>query len=178
MGREAVGSLFNYLAHCNLDLNIDVNDLLQKIAFQRNQDGLSVPLKPLPYHPIRDANHIALWRGYYQHYRNQCLSIYIPINRMAYKRLRDEMLEESTAANTQIVFDLTERQSLTTPIPVSSHVQIEEVISRKVEAGKVHVDSCFLLYIYAHIYIRYLGIFCCKTVWPVRYNPVRRIYVC
>ena len=33
MGREAVGSLFNYLAYCNLDLNIDVNELLQKISF-------------------------------------------------------------------------------------------------------------------------------------------------
>ena len=143
LGREALGSFFNHLAHCNLDLNTDVNEVLQKITYKRHQDGASVPLKALPYHPVKDIDHITLWRGYYQHYRDQCLSLHVHIDRKAYARIRDDMRQDSMTAKTRSIYDLTERRSLNMTVPSSSNMQIEEVISRKLEAGKVcHSLSC------------------------------------
>jgi len=137
MGRELLGSFYNQLAQCNLDLGLDVNDLLQYISYKRNQDGVSIPLKPLPHHPLKDSGRIALYRGYYQHYRDQCMSLYIHINRKTYACLRDNIREENAAAATQSIYHLAEHQSLAASFPSSSNAQIEEVVDRKVEAGKV-----------------------------------------
>jgi len=137
LGREILGSFYNQLSQCNLDLNLDVNDLLQHISFKRNQDGVSIPLKTLPYHPVQDADHIAFYRGYYQHYREQCLSLHIHIDRKAYARLRDTMREQDATAAAQSIYNLAERRSLAATLTSTADVEIEEVISRKLVAGKV-----------------------------------------
>lgn len=167
MGRELVGSFFNSLGHYNLDMSIDMDDLLQAISYKRNHDNVSVPLKSLPYHPVRDADHIALWRGYYQHFRNQCLSLHIHIDRKVYARLRDEMLRENTGADAQSIYDLTERQSLNTAIPSLSEVEIEEVISRQLVAGRVCVDFLWVFQC-AYSSVCCSGLFCCKTNRPAK----------
>jgi hypothetical protein len=144
MGREIISSFFNQLRHCNLDLNLDVSELLQSISFKRNKDGVSVPLQPLPYHPVKDAGQIALYRGYYKHYQMQCLSLHIKIDRKAYANFRDQMRGENSAAKAHAVYNLAERQSLAMSLPSSSHpdVEIEEVVRREHEGGKVCLVSC------------------------------------
>lgn len=141
LGREIVGSFFNQLAECNLDLNIDVNTLLQSISFRSNKDGFSTPLKPLPFHPINNAGVIADYRGYYQHYRKQCFGLHIHISRAAYADLRRTMNKENATTVTQEIYPIAERQSLVNPSLPSSDVQIEEVLGRKVEGGKVWFAS-------------------------------------
>lgn len=134
MGREILGAFFNQLAQCDLDLNVDVNELLQKISYKDHSDGVSVPLEPLPYHPIKDSDQIAIWRGYYQYYRDQCMSLLIHIDRKAYAQLRERMQEK----NAQSIYNLAERQSLVaSSSSFPSSVQIEEVVSRNLDGGKV-----------------------------------------
>ena len=95
--------------------------------------------------------------------------MHIHIDRKAYARLQDEMLEGYTDVNIQSIYDLAERHSLNTTDSSSSDVQIEEVISRKLEAGKVciicHRDSLCI-----YISIQFLGLFCCKTVWSIEHS--------
>jgi hypothetical protein len=64
IGWEFIGSFHKDLAQCNLDLNLDVNQILQMISF-KDEDGISISLKPLPYHPFEDSKKIAIWCGYY-----------------------------------------------------------------------------------------------------------------
>lgn len=150
MGWESVAALVNQLAQCNLSLRLDVNTLLQNITYKRNEDGVEVPLRPFPYHPIRDAEHIALYRAYYQHYRDQCKSLQIYISRKEYARIRDEMRSRNAAATAHSIYHPTERQSLAMSSLSSSNAQIEEVVDRIVDSGKVW----FILFTEQLIYLQ------------------------
>ncbi|KAJ7089448.1 hypothetical protein C8R44DRAFT_990885 [Mycena epipterygia] len=68
MGREIVYRFWNELQLCNLDLGIDLNTLTNSITF-KNSDDENVALKELPFHPVRDAECINLWRGYVEHFQ-------------------------------------------------------------------------------------------------------------
>ncbi|KAJ7132614.1 hypothetical protein C8R44DRAFT_978098 [Mycena epipterygia] len=68
MGREIVYRFWNELQLCNLDLGIDLNTLTNSITF-KNRDDENVALKELPFHPVRDAERINLWRGYVEHFQ-------------------------------------------------------------------------------------------------------------
>jgi hypothetical protein len=94
MGREIVYGLWNQLQLCNLDLEVDIDkDILQKISF-KNKSGENVPLQPLPYHPVNDADAIALKRGNFEYLRRLCKLVNIPIQKHVYieyqKRLRED----------------------------------------------------------------------------------------
>ncbi|KAJ7710324.1 hypothetical protein B0H17DRAFT_1123484 [Mycena rosella] len=93
MGREIVQGFWNQLQHCNLDLGIDINHLLQSITF-KNDSGADINLKPLPRHPVKDADSIARQRGHYEFFRQQCERMHIYIEKSHYhayqKRLREE----------------------------------------------------------------------------------------
>ncbi|KAJ7703712.1 hypothetical protein B0H17DRAFT_1175810 [Mycena rosella] len=93
MGREIVQGFWNQLQHCNLDLGIDINRLLQSITF-KNDFGADINLKPLPWHPVKDADSIARQRGHYEFFRQQCERMHIYIEKSHYhayqKRLREE----------------------------------------------------------------------------------------
>ncbi|KAJ6628415.1 hypothetical protein B0H10DRAFT_1940587 [Mycena sp. CBHHK59/15] len=80
LGREIFYQMWNQLQTCNLNLEIDPNDLMQSITF-RNSSGQKIPLKSLPFHPVKDAERIALWRGYYEYFRLQCKLLHIPIEK-------------------------------------------------------------------------------------------------
>jgi hypothetical protein len=147
LGQEIVGSLFNQFAQCNLDCDLDINDILQSFRFKRHQDSVSVPLKPLPYHPINDADHINLYWGYYQHFQEQCCSLLIHIDRKDYVSMWDDMRQQDAAVKAQLIYRLTEHHSLNTFVSSSSDVQIEEVLSHDFEAGKVSIG--FVLWRYS-----------------------------
>ncbi|KAJ6610780.1 hypothetical protein B0H10DRAFT_1953587 [Mycena sp. CBHHK59/15] len=78
--REIFYQMWNQLQTCNLNLEIDPNDLMQSITF-RNSSGQKIPLKSLPFHPVKDAERIALWHGYYEYFRLQCKLLHIPIEK-------------------------------------------------------------------------------------------------
>jgi hypothetical protein len=104
-------------------------------------------LKALFYHPINDADHVNLYRGYYQHFREQCHSLLIHIDRKDYASVRDDMRQQDAAVKAQSIYLLSERHSLNTFVSSSSDVQIEEVLSREFEAGKVSIG--FVLWRYS-----------------------------
>jgi hypothetical protein len=124
LGREILGSLFNQLSQCNLNCDLDMNDILQSFSFKRHQDGVSVPLKPLPYHPINDADHVNLYRGYYQYFREQCRSLLIHIDRKDYACVQDVMRQQDAAVKAQSIYHLSEHHLLNTFVSSSSDVSL------------------------------------------------------
>ncbi|KAJ7614215.1 hypothetical protein B0H17DRAFT_1341239 [Mycena rosella] len=106
MGREIVQGFWNQLQHCNLDLGIDINHLLQSITF-KNDSGADINLKPLPWHPVKDADSIARQRGHYEFFRQQCERMHIYIEKSHYhayqKRLREETYDPAEDNNSWTV---------------------------------------------------------------------------
>ena len=113
-----------------------IKELFLASGVKRNQDGVSIPLKTLPYHPVKDADHIAFYCGYYQHYQKQCLFLHIHIDRKAYAHLQDTMHKVDTTAAVQSIYNLAEHWSLAATLMSTTNVEIE-VISCKLVAGKV-----------------------------------------
>ncbi|KAJ3513252.1 hypothetical protein NLJ89_g3049 [Agrocybe chaxingu] len=57
-GREAVSNFMNSVEFAKLKLDMDVDDLLQRLTYEDSTAGHAVHLKPFPYHPLKDAETI------------------------------------------------------------------------------------------------------------------------
>ncbi|KAJ7891726.1 hypothetical protein B0H14DRAFT_3696359 [Mycena olivaceomarginata] len=93
MGREIVYNFWNQLQLCNLDLGVDVGEILQSITF-KNRAGEQVPLKPLPFHPVKDAEMIALKRSHYEYLRQRCKRMRIYIEKHQFLQFRERLRNE------------------------------------------------------------------------------------
>lgn len=56
--REIVFDFWNSLQYCDLDLGLDLATLFHSLSYKDNKTGTSMPLQPLPFHPIRDEGFI------------------------------------------------------------------------------------------------------------------------
>lgn len=88
MGREIVYNFWNQLQLCNLDLGVDVGKILPSITF-KNRAGEQVPLKALPFHPVKDAEMIALKRSHYEYLRQRCKLMRIYIEKHQFLQFRE-----------------------------------------------------------------------------------------
>ncbi|KAJ6534092.1 hypothetical protein B0H19DRAFT_1080594 [Mycena capillaripes] len=90
MGREIIYGFWNQLQQCNLDLDCDIDDLMQNIMF-KNSAGDHVHLKPLPFHPIKDAEMVARKRGHFEYLRQRCLKMRIYIEKWRFIQFRQAL---------------------------------------------------------------------------------------
>ncbi|KAJ7788911.1 hypothetical protein B0H14DRAFT_3162326 [Mycena olivaceomarginata] len=93
IGREIVYNFWNQLQLCNLDLGVDVGEILQSITF-KNRAGEQAPLKPLPFHPVKDAEMIALKRSHYEYLRQRCKRMRIYIEKHQFLQFRERLCNE------------------------------------------------------------------------------------
>ncbi|KAJ6596545.1 hypothetical protein B0H10DRAFT_2441881 [Mycena sp. CBHHK59/15] len=96
MGREIIYNFWNQLQLCNLDLEIDIDTLLQSITFN-NSAAERIHLKPLPFHPKRDAEAIALKRGHFEYLRQRCASKHIYIEKWQFLQFRQALAGKNPA---------------------------------------------------------------------------------
>ncbi|KAJ6461829.1 hypothetical protein C8R47DRAFT_1159051 [Mycena vitilis] len=94
MGREIVYSFWNQLQLCNLDLGTDIDKILQSISF-KNQAGDDVPLKPLPFHPVHDAEMVSRKRGHFEYLRQRCSQVRIYIAKHQFLAFRERLRSQS-----------------------------------------------------------------------------------
>jgi hypothetical protein len=138
-GREQVASFWNSLQHCNLDLHIDPDILLQSISYT-DKEGIVKRLKPFPYHPSNDDSTIKLWRGYYQWHHMECAAMHIPMEKTDFRARQEATCIHQKAINTQQVFNPAERCSFNTSMPKAiSCIDIESVVTCKIVGSSVRV---------------------------------------
>ncbi|KAF5323192.1 hypothetical protein D9619_013757 [Psilocybe cf. subviscida] len=126
LGREAVSDFYNTLRHSHLSLNIDINKLMECISYQDH--GVNISLRPLPYHPIQDREHIKKYLSLYAWHSSESNLFNLGITN---KMLRSVEPTDLSAAlmpfddATELVLGL---ECLSLPI--------EEVLSQRVVAGR------------------------------------------
>ncbi|KAJ7698284.1 hypothetical protein B0H17DRAFT_1129809 [Mycena rosella] len=116
MGREIIYAFWNKLQLCNLDLGIDLNKIIQSISF-KDKDSHDIPLQPLPFHPVDDAKHIALYRGYFEYYRQQCAHMRLNIGKHQFLRFRESLRNDTydpVEDPEQVLFNWKSRSSIPT----------------------------------------------------------------
>lgn len=130
LGREAVSDFYNTLRHSHLSLNIDINKLMECISYQDH--GVNISLRPLPYHPIQDREHIKKYLSLYAWHSSESNLFNLGITN---KMLRSVEPTDLSAAlmpfddATELVLGL---ECLSLPI--------EEVLSQRVVAGRVSFE--------------------------------------
>ncbi|KAJ7828528.1 hypothetical protein B0H13DRAFT_2117596 [Mycena leptocephala] len=90
MGREIIYDFWNKLQHCNLDLGTDIGDLLKSISF-KNDEGRSINLQQLPFHPIHNAEEVASKRAQFEYLRLRCASMRIYIEKHQFLDFRQRL---------------------------------------------------------------------------------------
>ncbi|KAF8188550.1 hypothetical protein K438DRAFT_2019292 [Mycena galopus ATCC 62051] len=93
MGREIIFGFWNQLQLCNLDLDVDIDHLMQSITF-KNSAGEQVHLKPLPFHPVKDAEMIARKRGHFEYLRQRYLKMRLYIEKWRFIQFRKALVSE------------------------------------------------------------------------------------
>ncbi len=82
MGREILYNFWNSLQLCDLDLDLDIGELLQKISYRDHQSAAMVPLKPLPLDPQHNVEVIKRYLQFYEWHRREASSFYVHIPKL------------------------------------------------------------------------------------------------
>ncbi|KAF6743976.1 hypothetical protein DFP72DRAFT_826788, partial [Ephemerocybe angulata] len=80
---ELVMQLWNGLQACNIDVDWDVQDLMEKMSI--TVDDKCMTLRPLAFHPVHDKQHCKQMQGHWTWYLDLCRSMNIHIPRHQFK---------------------------------------------------------------------------------------------
>lgn len=143
MGREILYNFWNSLQLCDLDLNLDIGELLEKISYQDHQSKSAVQLKPISFNPQCKAEVITRYLQLYEWHRREATSFHVRIPRLntapnqstitasdkasviAVGRIQPSNLAESGPTIPQ-----------NSPLPMES-LKIQKILGQKIDSGRV-----------------------------------------
>ena len=141
---------FNSLSLANLTLDLDINDILQKIQY-KGEDDKKVSLGKLPYNPVKDAAKVERWRGLYEWHRQLCTMMLIWLEKSNYKGRHKKMVEDDVECSCHEAFWISEKQPLLSTNLLNSdnnldhcenvNVEIMEVIKQQQDMKLTKVRS-------------------------------------
>lgn len=156
-GLEAFFNFWNSLLFSGLKLQMDPDNLLQRITFT-DINGDERSLHQLDLHPVRDAEKIKRLTSHYEWYRQDCKRFHVPIATAPLKKVVKGTLDLQERVRRHKDFHPVERHSVlpNTTVPDSDismdgeHRQdqaanVHKIISRKVVGNQVGVAT----YLYA-----------------------------
>ncbi|KAF5314358.1 hypothetical protein D9619_011737 [Psilocybe cf. subviscida] len=126
LGREAVSNFYNTLRHCHLSLNIDINKLMEFISY--DDHGVKVSLRPLPYHPVHDRQHIKQYLAFCSWHSSESDLFNLGIT--------NKMLRLAAPTDLPPPLALLENTVEFVPEPDCVSLSVQEVLSRHVVAGR------------------------------------------
>ena len=103
--------LLNSLSLANLTLDLDIDEVLQKIQYE-DQDGKKVALAKLPYNPVEDAARVEHWRGLYEWHRQLCTMMLIRLEKRDYRGRHRKMIEDDAERSRREAFWISEKRPL------------------------------------------------------------------
>ncbi|KAJ3501747.1 hypothetical protein NLJ89_g9201 [Agrocybe chaxingu] len=127
LGREAVMNFVNSVSFAGLSLNLDPDELLQKLTYQDPVDFRQVPLKQFPHHPIHDKELICHNLSLYHWHSNESHLFNLHITKKALKDARKNRIlsaTESLAVST--ILELPELTDCGDPVDF----EIEHVVAK------------------------------------------------
>lgn len=150
LGREAVMLFLNSLSLANLTLDLDIDDILQKIQY-KGEDGKKVSLGELPHNPVKDAAKVEHWRGLYEWHRQLCTMMLIRLEKSDYKGRHKKMVEDDVERSRREAFWISEKRPLLSTNLLNSdinldrcenvNIEITEVIKRRQDTKSTKVRS-------------------------------------
>lgn len=158
MGREIVFNLWNSLQYCNLDLELSLSDLFERLSY-KDQSNTSVKLKPLPIEPVREQALIQKMLSLYAWHQQEADLFFIRLSKTSLSSYKEKMAQTKTTLRyprQQVLPAITEPNeqatnsgsSLETQTviaePISQELEIEAIIGQRQISGKVNTRYALL----------------------------------
>jgi hypothetical protein len=149
MGREIVGNFWNSLQFCDLEFDLDINELMSKISFKDPQTNSQVGLGPLPFNPQQDREAIEHYLRLYVWHKREALLFHvnIPKTRLLANKNKKTQLTGSAMIQEAGLWSHrrqpqpqlpTSEQDDTTEITPSEPLHIEKVLGKTVKNGRLY----------------------------------------